>query len=47
MNKYLLQYKRDMQEKTENKDNYDENVMKEFYAFVNSLESDEKDYTVS
>ena len=29
------------------KDDYDENVMKEFHAFVNSLELDEKGYMVS
>ena len=48
MNRYLVQYKRDMQEKTENSpDDYDENVRKEFDAFVNGLELDKKGYTVS
>ena len=48
MNRYLVQYKRDIQEKTENSpDDYDENVRKEFDAFVNGLELDKKGYTVS
>ena len=48
MNRYLVQYKRDIQEKTENSpDDYDENIRKEFDAFVNGLELDEKGYTVS
>ena len=36
-----------MQEKMENKDDYDENVMKEFDAFVNNLELNKKGYTIS
>ena len=36
-----------MQEKSENKDDYDENVMKKFDVFVNSLELDKKDYRFS
>ena len=48
MNRYLVQYKRDMQEKTENSpDDYYKNVRKEFDAFVNGLELDKKGYTVS
>ena len=41
MNKHLSEYKHAMQEKTESKD-YDENTMREFDAFVNSLELDKK-----
>ena len=41
MNKHLSEYKRAMQEKTESKD-YDENTMRGFDAFVNSLELDKK-----
>ena len=44
---YLLQYKRYMQEKTENKDDYDKNLMKEFDTFVNSLDLDKKGFMVS
>ena len=36
-----------MQEKSENKDDYDENAMKKFDVFVNSLELYKKDYTFS
>ena len=47
MNRYLVQYKRDMQEKTEySPDDYDENVRKKFDVFVNGLELDRKGYTV-
>ena len=43
MNRYLVRYKRDMQEKTKNSsDDYDKNVSKEFDAFVNGLELDKK-----
>ena len=43
MNRYLVQYNRVMQEKTENSpDDYDENVRKEFDGFVNGLELDKK-----
>ena len=41
MNKHLSEYKCAMQEKTESKD-YDENTMREFDAFVNSLELEKK-----
>ena len=41
-NKYLLQYKCDMQEKMENKDDYDGNVMQKCDTFVNSLGLDKK-----
>ena len=36
-----------MHEKTENKDDYDKNVKKEFGAFVNRFELDKKGYTIS
>ena len=48
MNKYLLQYKRDMQVEMENSPKiYGENIKKEFNTFVNTLELDKKGYTVS
>ena len=43
MNKYLLQYKRDMQVEMENSPKiYGENIKKEFNTFVNTLELDKK-----
>ena len=42
MNKYLLQHKQDMHEKTENKHDYDENVRKEFDPLGNNLDFDRK-----
>ena len=48
MNRYLLQYKRDMQMETKNsRDDYGENVKKEFDTFLNTLELGKKGYTVS
>ena len=48
MNKFLLQYKRDMQVEMENSPKiYGENIKKEFNTFVNTLELDKKGYTVS
>ena len=48
MNKYLLQYKRDMQVETENSpQDYSENIKKEFDTFVKTLELHKKSYTVS
>ena len=48
MNKYLLQYKRDMQVETGNSPGIcGENIKKEFNTFVNTLELDKKGYTVS
>ena len=43
MNKYLLQYKRDMQVETENSpQDYSENIKKEFDTFVKTLELHKK-----
>ena len=48
MNRYLLQYKRDMQVETENsRDDCGENVKKGFNTFLNTLELGKKGYTVS
>ena len=48
MNRYLLQYKRDIQVETENsRDGYGENVKKGFNTFLNTLELGKKGYTVS